>query len=296
MRCLTPVQVPNPLIDKTKYNVKDKHDYLFLKMKFKDKVFIEVPCGHCEACVERKSNEWATRIYNEWILSDTAQFFTLTYAEDFLPINPVRINYGYDYEEYETPVLCKRDVQLFMKRLRKKLGNGLKFFLGGEYGEQGGRPHYHFILFNYPKKYEDELTDIVAKCWSYGFVTSGETNIRRIMYVAKYIYSASMLPRKGVENFVKPFILASRRPAIGSSYCNDINNIKYHNETLETVVTIDDGKVMPMPRYYRGKIFSDESKEVLLNKFLTEEHPKPTESEIRVFLKRFKQKKKAKKL
>ena len=60
-------------------------------------------------------------------------FITLTYDDAHLPYNQS---------------LSVRDFQLFMKRLRKEFGSGVRFFHCGEYGEKTGRPHYHAILFN----------------------------------------------------------------------------------------------------------------------------------------------------
>ena len=34
-----------------------------------------------------------------------------------------------------------------MKRVRKFAGSGVRFFGCGEYGDRGGRPHYHGLLF-----------------------------------------------------------------------------------------------------------------------------------------------------
>ena len=37
-----------------------------------------------------------------------------------------------------------------MKRLRKRIGSKVRFYAGGEYGEQGTiRPHFHACLFGY---------------------------------------------------------------------------------------------------------------------------------------------------
>ena len=283
-------------MDKDKFYLSNTSDRKTVEIMYKDKMYIDVPCGKCPACIERKSNEWATRIYYEWINSKSAQFFTLTYAEEHLTHNYVTLHYPTYDEEVLLPVLCKRDVQLFMKRLRKRLGNGIRFFLGGEYGEEFGRPHYHFILFNYPSNIsEDDLLQYVVDSWSYGMVQSGETNIKRVMYVAKYIYSATQLQDNTIDGFVKPFILCSRRPGLGLSYVTDKTK-KYHNDTLETCVFMEDGKIMPMPRYYRDKLFTDENKQILFDRYLDEEHDSPTPDEIRLFLKRFNQKKKKKKL
>lgn len=294
MMCLKPVRLFNPTLDLSRYDKTFDRDKL--EARYGDKLYINVPCGKCEACIERKSNEWATRIYHEWLVSDTSYFCTLTYAEEFLPINVVTLLAGDREEEHELPSLCKRDVQLFMKRLRKKLGNGLRFFLGGEYGETDGRPHYHFVIFNFPAYLKEDMDMIVQDCWSYGGIQTNDLNIRRVMYVAKYIYSSATWKKDMIKGLQLPFILSSRRPGLGSCYCNDMSNIRYHNTTLETVVTIDDGRVMPMPRFYRDKIFSKENKEILLQRFIDEPLEPPTEDEVNVFLKRFREKKKKKKL
>jgi len=88
-----------------------------------------------------------------------------------------------------------RDIQLFMKRLRRyeKYHNnntGLKFYAAGEHGGKKGRPHFHMILYNaspalirtfkfrgFSKKNKEiykskEMEDI----WSLGFV-DGSINL-----------------------------------------------------------------------------------------------------------------------
>lgn len=295
MMCLNPVRIVNPKFDKNEYVINGRFCMSAFQSRYGKEAVVEVPCGHCEACLSRKANEWATRIYYEWLESKTSKFYTLTYAEEYLTWNDVTFILGAKKQTFELPVLSKRDVQLFMKRLRKKLGVGLRFFLGGEYGENFGRPHYHFILFNYPKHLTDEeLDDIVQKCWSYGNIQSGDTNISRVKYVAKYIFSSSLFPNKLIKNWVKPFILTSRKPGLGLHYINSTTK-EFHNESLDTRVYMeDDGVLMPMPRYYRDKIFTDESKEKLYNRWIDEPPTPPTESEVEIFLNRFYKRKKNK--
>lgn len=293
--CLEPLLIANPKTEKYPFYHNNRFNVDEYKRVYGKEAYIQVPCGHCEACVERRSNEWATRVYYEWLYSKNSIFFTLTYSEEFLSINPVQFCCGAHIEECELPVLVKRDAQLFMKRLRKHVGNGLRFFLGAEYGERDARPHYHVILFNYPTSLSlDELHEIIKKCWSYGKIDFQETIIQRVMYVAKYCYSCSLLPRNLIKNFVFPFILCSRRPAIGHHYYEDPQVRDYHNRTLETIVTIDDGKIMPMPRLYRTKIFSEDNKELLYQQFINDEKKPPSDDRIRTFLKRFEQKKRGK--
>lgn len=85
---------------------------------------------------------WSFRLLQEDKKSTSSKFITLTYADETLPIT----RNGYRS-------LCKRDLQLFFKNLRKihskgKRNRSIKYFAVGEYGGKVGRPHYHIILFN----------------------------------------------------------------------------------------------------------------------------------------------------
>lgn len=94
--------------------------------------------------------------------------------------------------------LCVRDLQLFMKRLRKHRGKGIKFFACGEYGETFGRPHYHLILFgvDFPDKQfysrsknGDALyvSEEVKRYWRFGSNRIGSVTFDSCAYVARYI-------------------------------------------------------------------------------------------------------------
>ena len=98
-----------------------------------------VPCGKCIACRKAKAREWTLRMLHELDTSRDATFLTLTYDDDSLHVSP---NTGF-------ASLCKRDLQLFFKRLRRALpGLPLRYFSVGEYGDNTLRPHYHAIMYN----------------------------------------------------------------------------------------------------------------------------------------------------
>ena len=102
---------------------------------------VQLPCGQCIGCRLEKSRQWAMRIAHESSLYDQNCFLTLTFSDEHLPQNLS---------------VSKRDLQLFMKRLRKHFApRKIRFFQCGEYGELNMRPHYHSILFNvdFPDKY-----------------------------------------------------------------------------------------------------------------------------------------------
>ena len=91
-----------------------------------------VACGKCLSCLHNLRKDWCFRLRQEWKHSTGAMFVTLTYGDRQVPEDG----------------LCKRDVQLFMKKLRKRCGGRLRYFCTGEYGSKKGRPHYHLLLFN----------------------------------------------------------------------------------------------------------------------------------------------------
>lgn len=125
-----------------------------------------LPCGKCLPCRIRKKREWIARLnYELSSFHGNALFLTLTYRDEFLPKTGDGV-----------PTLQKRDLQLFFKRLRKRLkGRKIKYFACGEYGlkenalkynsswrSPEGRPHYHAIVFGV------NLSDvpIIRDCWS----------------------------------------------------------------------------------------------------------------------------------
>ena len=119
--CLSPICVP--------VRVSDENG------KIVAKEFITVRCGHCVECESQRASEWSHRIMDELSLHKEAFFLTLTYNDDLIPI---------DHN------LCKRDVQLFIKRLRKHISpTKIRYFMCGEYGSKNERPHYHLLIFGW---------------------------------------------------------------------------------------------------------------------------------------------------
>ena len=80
---------------------------------------IEVPCGHCIECRKKVAAEWAQRLYLEYKKFGKGVFLTLTYDDDHLKRN----HYGIE-------TLDKRDITLFLKKLRKNIS--YKYFCVGE--------------------------------------------------------------------------------------------------------------------------------------------------------------------
>ena len=108
--------------------------------------FVPIPCGKCIGCRLDYSRQWANRMMLELELHDSAYFVTLTYDDLHVP----RTMYADPDtgEALQALTLCKRDFQLWMKRLRKEyVDDNIRYFAAGEYGSQTARPHYHAIVF-----------------------------------------------------------------------------------------------------------------------------------------------------
>lgn len=109
-----------------------------------------IGCGQCMGCRIARSREWADRCMLELKYASSAWFLTLTYDDEHIPMSA--------YSDPETGelagrcnTLARRDVQLFLMRLRKAFPESvIRFFGCGEYGPETIRPHYHMIVFNLP--------------------------------------------------------------------------------------------------------------------------------------------------
>lgn len=92
---------------------------------------IDLPCGQCIGCRERRASDWALRVMHEASLYEDNCAVTLTYDDEHLPPHAS---------------LRHSDYKKFMRRVIHAHGP-VRFFMCGEYGEEKGRPHYHACLF-----------------------------------------------------------------------------------------------------------------------------------------------------
>lgn len=213
-----------------------------------------IPCGQCIGCRLERSRQWAIRLMKELKLHDRSSFLTLTYTDDNLP----RLPNG-------TPTLYLRDVQLFLKSLRKHFSpHPLRFFQCGEYGEKTNRPHHHMILFGEDfckdrERIEDSrsgfpqyISPTLDRLWGNGRATISEVSFESAAYVARYCLKK--VTGKG-SSFVyagrKPeFVTMSRRPGIGSGYFEEfLTDIYPHDEIIPGI-----GRPASLPPKYFDKL------------------------------------------
>lgn len=188
-------------------------------------------------------------------------FFTLTYSDECVPFD----------ETISFPVVRKRDIQLFMKRLRKRFssyGITIRFFLCSEYGPKTLRPHYHGILFGIPPSkgsiYFNKvfISALISDSWKQGFITVDPVSPARCFYVAKYCSSVSVLPDHLKDVRYKPFLLCSRKPGIGFSYLEhrEARSLRLNPASF---VRREGGSRVRIPRYLKDRLYDSDMRDRL---------------------------------
>lgn len=196
-------------------------------------------CGKCLACKNVRTREWSTRLFHESSTIDhKCCFVTLTYHDKYLP---------------KGRNLCKRDVQLFLKRLRKRLSmenRRLKYYICGEYGPKTLRPHYHAILFGCTAKDSTIIFQAWGKCTIAHFDVQDLPSADAMSYVTGYARK-KILPTYNdrIKDCVSEFRLQSL--GLGRSY---IENHPQKPQIQDTGLIITGpetyNKMLPL-RYYR---------------------------------------------
>lgn len=202
-------------------NAKKEND---LEEKHSHRIY-EIPCGKCPECKREKRIEIIKRIKAEYKKNPNCYFITLTYDNDHLKS------------------LNKKDIQDFIKRLRKK--QKLRYFYVGELGETTARPHYHAIIWaDLPEDIEEcerptkrgnkqYTSKQIQAIWKNGLITISKMELPLIGYITKYM----------LKNENKDFVCGwSRRPPIGINP----NTIKEDIKKTQ--------KTGAMVRYYKNHI------------------------------------------
>lgn len=192
---------------------------------------IKIPCGKCAGCRAEQARSWADRMILELDHSKKAVFLTLTYDDDHVPIK-------YQCTTGEsTMTLQKRDLQLFMKRLRKHYKDKeLRMYACGEYGKTTQRPHYHMILYGVDLSDFGELdyrghnelnqpywssSMLQYDIWKNGFCLLAPVSWNTCAYVARYVKKKdwNQLQSDFLDRTKEPeFSVMSRNPGIGMYY------------------------------------------------------------------------------
>jgi hypothetical protein len=229
---------------------------------------IRLPCGQCSGCRADRSHEWALRCTHEAKAHlHNNCFLTLTYEDDQIP------------QSYSISV---REMQLFMKRLRKRFGSGIRFFLSGEYSDFPKlRPHYHLLLFNFdfPDKVKVRVRDgfpvytseAAAELWTFGSHEIGSLTVASAGYVARYCikkmtgdkadeHYRRVSPVNGETYMVEPeFATMSRGGRDGDGGIGMYWFRQFRGDAFPSDFLISDGRKVRPPSSYLKKLEAEES-------------------------------------
>lgn len=167
---------------KKEYLLFKSHSNLKYINRFENRQIVYLPCGKCIQCLNSRAKSWEVRSSLEHLKYKNSCCLTLTYDNEHLPM------FG---------KLKYKDVQDFIKRLRKDIKVPIKYMCSGEYGGMKTRPHYHIIIFGWKpsdlrlyarSKKGTRLykSDYLTNKWSNGFVDVGEVTHQTCRYVSQY--------------------------------------------------------------------------------------------------------------
>lgn len=144
---------------------------------------LTLPCGQCIGCKLERSRVWGMRCVHESKMHKNNAFITLTYADEHLP---------------ERKQLQHEDFVKFMKRLRKQIApTRARFYMGGEYGPQNDRPHFHACIFGHDfhdRQYHSTTgsgekiyrSNQLEKLWTNGYSSTANLTFQSAAYIARY--------------------------------------------------------------------------------------------------------------
>jgi hypothetical protein len=205
----------------------------------------QVPCGRCMGCRLNRSRGWAVRGQCEAALYESNCFITLTYSDENLHYTPSGL-----------PNLHRRDITLFLKRLRKT-GAKFRYFGCGEYGSKFQRPHYHLVLFNHD--FHDKVlfragqfplyvSDTLQRLWPHGHSVVAGVSFESIAYTARYCCKKvnGAQADEHYQDREPEMLFCSRRPGIAYDWF-----IKYYDDVVNFDKIISrGGRAVQPPRVF----------------------------------------------
>lgn len=193
--------------------------------------------------MKKRQRDWVLRCSWEARKHPYNWIVTLTYEDAFL-----------HFTKKGNATLCKRDFQLFMKRLRKRYPDEkIRYLVRGEYGGMFGRPHFHVILFSFAASSKEEAGFRLSDEWPYGGVYVDTYSDRAVQYVTDYILKSDDMSVYDDEDIVLPYINVSQRPALGANFL-DSQTAARAMRTNDYILLDENDVRRGIPRYLANKL------------------------------------------
>lgn len=254
--CVYPRLIKNP-----KYKATKKNGGLIPHLNDIRISMVAIGCGKCIECTKQKANQWKTRLMEEIKTNTNARFVTLTFSNE--SIAQLIQDIPNDYKGYEIDnAIATLAVRRFLERYRKEHKTSIKHWLITELGHNGTENiHLHGIIWT------NTPLENIEKHWKYGWMWKGKkindqiinyVNEKTINYITKYVTK-----RDKIHPNYNPIILCS--PGIGGYYTTTHNAIKnkFNNNNTKETYTTRTGTQLPLPIYYRNKIYTEKEREQL---------------------------------
>jgi len=212
---------------------------------------LRLPCGRCVGCRLERSRQWAVRCMHEASQWPSSVFVTLTYDDEHLPEDQ-----GLDVSEF----------QRFAKRLRKaRPGDKVRYFHCGEYGERGGRPHYHALLFNvdfpdrYPWRSDTYRSAELERLWSLGHSELGSVTFESAAYVARYSLK-KLSGQAAIEGYRRFHLRTGEEVTVSPEYATMSHGVgrswleQFADDVYPLDRVVSRGREAKPPRYYDKRL------------------------------------------
>lgn len=174
-----------------------------------------VPCGNCLGCSLDYSKDWSNRLKMEYLThiekNDLIPYFvTFTYSDDYLPKNK-QLNYLH----------INSIIKSLSDKIRYRFDESLRYFVAGEYGSKGGRPHFHGIFW---VPVDFEFVDFINQSWLRGFVQIKCCFFEHFNYISHYSVKKMALPRAKRKELILEgisFEKSLKSRGLGYDFLND---------------------------------------------------------------------------
>lgn len=277
------------LIINRKYTATTKNGGIIPPLNDIRQANVWIPCTQCYVCRRKKAREWRMRLTEDVKVNKNAKIVTLTFSTESLKelAKEGGILKGYELDNE----ICRIAVKRFRERWRKKYGRSIRHWLITELGHgTTEHVHMHGIVWEDERyQLEDNRTqkDInegisklikeVQIIWKYGFVGVGKwdyktgkyenyVNGRTANYFTKYV---NKIDEEHKE--YKQIILTSA--GIGKDFLGTdrAKDNQYRGKDTQQAYNVENGGVLPMPDYFRRKMYTDEQREQLTSDMLDKE-------------------------
>lgn len=236
-------------------------------------------CGKCLPCLRKRKSQWSFRLMEEKRVSFSSYFVTLTYDDKHIKYGSAGmtgdkqdhkdfIKWLKYYEDPDKEFSMISQEQLERKKLNiDESGRELKYYGIIEYGDQFGRPHLHYLLFNLRDKHN------ISRAWSDQmriakgmYLPNGskgkvdvdpDVNVNNVDYVLKYMMKVARNENE-FDGREKELQFISK--GLGLSFIND-ETLKYIKREDGNQVINQRGIKVALPRYYNKKFLSEEERE-----------------------------------